>query len=496
KELQGERLQANIGHTTLGGNFIIGLDPFLDSGSFTLKADSPDIFHLLPQLKEVSIPRVAKMKYRGSGNWADNFWSFDHSRLELGEGYIEINGSLDGPPNFAETDLDIELLASSVRNFSIIVGRELPDHPLRLKARLVGTRDVMTMEDFELTFGESDLHGHFTLRGGDIPFLDIDVNSHLFDVSEYLPEPEDERQQVEPATDGKVIPDTQLPLQFLRSFDANVNVEMDTVRGRSVEVRELNLEASVSAGALNIRNLSFTSLRGGSLTLSADLIPDGLGGADFRLVADGKDLIVGLRVKTEADLQQLPLLELRAELAASGETIRDLAGSMDGYVRVVGGPGRVPAGSLTFFTQDFITELANTINPFTKSDPYTNVQCTVLLLQLDDGVVKGSPAFVRQTDKLRIVANTTIDLKSEKLEADFKITPQKGLGLSISGLINPYIKLTGTLGKPALVIKPESILIEGGVAVATAGLSVLAKSFKDRFLSGKDPCGKALAEAG
>ena len=75
------------------------------------------------------------------------------------------------------------------------------------------------------------------------------------------------------------------------------------------------------------------------------------------------------------------------------------------------------------------------------------------------------------------------------------MTPQKGLGLSISGLVNPYIKLTGTLGNPALVVDPESILVEGSVAVATAGISILAKSFKDRFLSGKDPCGKALAEA-
>lgn len=495
-ELQVERLQANIGHTTLGGNFIIGLDPFLDSGSFTLKADSPDIYHLLPQLKEVSIPRVAKMKYRGSGNWADNFWSFDHSRLELGEGYIEISGSLDGPPDFGETDLDVELLASSVRNFSILAGRELPDHPLRLKARLVGTRDVMTMEDFELTFGDSDLHGHFTMRGGDIPFLDIDVNSQLFDVSEYLPEPEDERQQVEPATDGKVIPDTQLPLQFLRSFDANVNVEMDIVRGRSVEVRELGLEASVSAGALNIRNLSFTSRRGGSLTLSADLIPDGLGGADFALAAEGKDLIFGARARTEAEVKQLPLAEVQVELAASGETVRDLAGSLDGHVRVIGGAGRVPNTAFTFFARDFVTELANTINPFTKSDPYTNVTCTVVLLQLNDGVIEGNPAFVRQTEKLRIMANAKVDLKTEKVEADFKMTPQKGLGLSISGLVNPYIKLTGTLGNPALVINPESVLIEGGVAVATAGISILAKSFKDRFLSGKDPCGKALAEAG
>jgi hypothetical protein len=31
------------------------------------------------------------------------------------------------------------------------------------------------------------------------------------------------------------------------------------------------------------------------------------------------------------------------------------------------------------------------------------------------------------------------------------------------------------------------------VAVATGGISILAKSFKDRFLSEKDPCGKAVA---
>ena len=72
--------------------------------------------------------------------------------------------------------------------------------------------------------------------------------------------------------------------------------------------------------------------------------------------------------------------------------------------------------------------------------------------------------------------------------------PQKGLGLSISNLINPYIQVNGTLGKPTLELDPESILIEGGVAVATAGLSILAKGFKDRFLSEKDPCGKAVAE--
>ena len=493
-ELEVRRFRANVGHTMASGNFVFSLDPFLGSGRFSVKADSPDVYQLVPKLQEVAVPQVAKFKYRGSGNWADNFWRFDHSKLQLGEGYIEISGSLDGPPSFERTELDVEWLASSVRNLSVIAGRELPDHPLRLKARLVGTRDVMTMEDFDLTFGESDLHGHFTIRAGDVPAIKIDAKSQLFDISGYLPEPEKEPQAETPVTDHKVIPDTPLPLEMLRSIDADIDIKIDEMRTRSLQVLELELQALVSAGALEIQNLSYASLRGGYLKVSADLIPNESGGADLTLAADGKDLVMGFRAKTEQELQQLPLLDLRAELAASGETIRDLASSLDGYIRVVGGAGRVPTGSHALFTQDFATEVISAINPFTRSDPYTNVDCTVVLLHFDRGVVEGSPAVVRQTDKLRIFANTRIDLKDEILDADFKIVPQKGLGLSISNLVNPYIKLTGTMGKPSLVVDPESVLIEGGVAVATAGLSILAKSFRDRFLSEKDPCGKALAE--
>ena len=118
-----------------------------------------------------------------------------------------------------------------------------------------------------------------------------------------------------------------------------------------------------------------------------------------------------------------------------------------------------------------------------------------VLLLFSDGVVSGSPAFVQQTDKLRIFANLEIDLKTEKLEAHFRTIPQKGLGISVSNLVNPYVKLTGTLAKPALAIDTQNVVVEGGVAVATAGLSILAKSFKNRYLSEKDPCGKAVAEA-
>jgi len=193
-------------------------------------------------------------------------------------------------------------------------------------------------------------------------------------------------------------------------------------------------------------------------------------------------------------LQQLPLFDLNAELTAEGATVRDVAGSLNGYFRLVGSDGRVPSGAFALFSQDFVTAVFDAVNPFAKTDPYTNVDCAAVLVRFENGVVRGKPVLVQQTEKLRLFANTEIDLKTEKLNADFKMVPQKGLGISVSGLVNPYINVTGTLANPSLVLDPESVLIEGGVAVATAGLSIVAKGIKGRFFSGKDPCGKAVTE--
>ena len=494
-EMEVERFRANVGHTTVAADLVIGVDPFFGSGSFNLKVDSPDIYQLLPKLKDISVPQVAKMKYRGSGDWADNYWNFNNSRLEMGEGFLEISGSLDGPPTFEKTDLQVEWVASSANKLSVLVGRELPDEPLHLTARLVGTQDVITMQDFEFTFGESDLHGQFTMRAGEIPAIKFNANSRLLDISGYMPLPEEETESATPATDGRVIPDTPLPLELLRLSDADVEIKIDELRTRSLRMFGLELDASISDGALNIRNVSYTGKRGGSFAMSAKLVPTDSDGADFALSVDAKDIALAIRAGSENDLQQLPLMQMRAELTASGKTVRDLAGTLDGYVRAAGGDGRIPAGALSFLAKDFASELINTVNPFSKSDPYTNIECSAALLHFENGVLQSDPVFVQQTDKLRIFANANIDFKTEKLDANFKIVPRKGLGISLSGLVNPYIKVTGTLGKPALVIDPEGALIEGSLAVATAGLSILAKGFKNRFLSDKDPCGTALADA-
>ena len=100
-----------------------------------------------------------------------------------------------------------------------------------------------------------------------------------------------------------------------------------------------------------------------------------------------------------------------------------------------------------------------------------------------------------QTKRLNIFAAATIDLKTEKVDVKVNTVPQKGLGLSLSDLVNPYTAIGGTLAKPTLTLDPQGAMIEGGAAVATGGLSILAKRFAERYLTASDACGKAASDA-
>ena len=74
-------------------------------------------------------------------------------------------------------------------------------------------------------------------------------------------------------------------------------------------------------------------------------------------------------------------------------------------------------------------------------------------------------------------------------------TARTGLGFGFVELINPYIKVNGTLANPGLTLDPTGALVNGGAAFATAGLSVVATTLWDRFMRADDPCAAAVTES-
>ena len=110
-----------------------------------------------------------------------------------------------------------------------------------------------------------------------------------------------------------------------------------------------------------------------------------------------------------------------------------------------------------------------------------------------DGVAT-SNAIVFQTDELAIASLGSIDFGSEVLDLSFRTQARKGIGISVTGVVNPYLKVGGTLAKPALQIDKKRGLLSGSVALLTGGLSILAQGMWDRYLSADNMCEAVLAD--
>jgi hypothetical protein len=182
-------------------------------------------------------------------------------------------------------------------------------------------------------------------------------------------------------------------------------------------------------------------------------------------------------------------------LTGEGSTLRDLAATLNGYIWLRGGKRKIAASDLSIFTGDFLSEVLTAINPFIKKDPYQILECNRVFFEATDGILQTAPSILIRTDKISIQSVGAVSLKTEKIDFSVETSPRKGIGLSASDLINPFIKIGGTLAEPALVPNATGTLIEGGAAVATMGISIVAKSMYKRWLSPREPCNSLTEEA-
>jgi hypothetical protein len=477
----------------------VAMVPFMGQGRFTISANSPDLALLTPKIEGLLLTEKVPLQLKSSGEWDQKRWTLNELDLALARGTLVGSGTVGGPPNFDDTDLTLDLSIASLRTLSALAGRELPDDEAQLAFHIVGSRGEIRMDRFDGSFGDSDVSGSFKLRNADVPEIEVRLSSSRLTLAPYLAEgaAEEEVPEEEPPpaeSDRRVIPDTPIPMEELKKLVASVDVDIKELDLGAKVFSDILLTGSLADGALNVEKIAARNNVGGSVRGALRLRPaDDV--AELWLDLVGSNLILGMSAETEEELAALPRYELDTVLVSSGATVRDLAASLNGYVRLVGGEGRLEASALRFFTGDFMSEVVSTVNPFAETDPYTNFKCAVVLAQIEDGIATGKPILVAQTDRMKFLADADIDLGTEQFSAGIRTVPQKGLGLSVGDLLNPFVRLGGTFANPALTIDPEGALIEGGAAVATGGISILAKRFKERFIDDKDACGTALSAA-
>jgi len=118
----------------------------------------------------------------------------------------------------------------------------------------------------------------------------------------------------------------------------------------------------------------------------------------------------------------------------------------------------------------------------------TQLDCAVLHLDVAAGVGVSKKGLALRTDRVNILGAGRLKLASGEIDLTFKTAQRKGVGLSIRGLTDKFVRVTGTVAQPEVELSPSAAALTTGAAYLTSGLSLLAEAVFTRLTGFSNPC--------
>jgi uncharacterized protein involved in outer membrane biogenesis len=413
-------------------------------------------------------------------------------QLATGAGRIALAGDLDWSPDFSATDLRLDVDLPDLGVAGRLLGLELPAQPLKLAANFAGTSTAFRMRKLTGTLGPSDFSGQLSLKLAQKPELDVEIRSQLLDITSLSGGEAASPGAARPAG-GRLIPDTPLPLRWLDRLDGRFNVTAARTRIANFALQDLRLTALLRNGRLLVDPLELHGPFGGRFAIRGEVIP-GTPGITANLAVTARQMIFSPWTEAPEQAVKHPKGDIDVQLTGGGRTWRELAGSLEGRLRLVAGPGETPAAGLDRLLGNLWRSLVRSIRG--RDAPTTmKLRCLALVTDVTKGIAVTAPVLAFQTEQVNVISHGTLNLRDETVEIYLRTTPRSRIGISAGEIINPYVKIAGPLSAPGVAVDAKGTLFSGGAAFATAGLSIVAKSLWDRMFRAKDPCAAALEEA-
>jgi hypothetical protein len=457
--------------------------------NLNLQASGPDVRVLLKTVENFEAD-AAPFLIDVTGKLRDTAWSLDNMDVNIGLASVLGKGTLDLRGETSATQFDLTVNVPNIGGLGTLDGYRMREQSFTLNANVTGHDNEVRIDNLRATLGQSDVRGVVRYRVGEVPMLDVLIESDAIEFSPLL-EAGDNDVSTPEFDDGRVIPDVNIPFESMTRMNANVRVDIGELHRDTLYLRDIILRAELRDGSLELSEAGFQAASG-ALAARGRLEPNaGLGKAGFELVA--REFATGISEQNR-DLSMTGDIDLK--LDSTGTDLRTLAGNASGVVFVDIRGGRAASNRfMQALFGDIFGEIIGAINPFSESEEYTDFECVILPIEINAGMLGSTPHALVATSKLRIVAKSEIDLKDELLVANIRTTPKKGISFSAGEVFNPYVKVVGTLAKPRLAVDEQGVLIAGSAAVATGGLSVLARAAWTRLSRAKDPCGELVAES-
>jgi len=463
---------------------------------FDLSGSSDRSSNLLPYIPNYQ-PADVSVEFTARGSLQPNFIDIDNLDMRLGSSNIELGGRLTLKPEVAAENIAIKASGRKLTDLGKFDGWQFEPVPFSASATVSGTGNHIVMDNMDIIAGPSDLRGNIELYLGEVATINAVLHSNRIDAR--TPESKLDRQAPAEAAptaerpDNRVIPDFNLPLELLEELNGKLVLNMDQFISKRFNLTNIQLIGSLQDELLEIPVFKADTSKG-SIDGKITITPDPRG-RHLETRISGTGVVIPLKELDDYLREAHPGSKVDLHLMAVGDNTRELAATLNGFVWFQGGERKILNSRLNLLFGDFLTEVFVAMNPFAQQEEYELLKCDRLMFELTNGVLETAPAALLLTDKVSILAAGSVDLRTEKIDFSLETTPRKGIGLNTGDIVNAFSKIEGTMAKPRLRLDPTGTLVEGGAAVATMGLSIVAKSLYKRWLGPRKPCEKITKEA-
>ncbi|MEE4377797.1 MAG: AsmA family protein [Candidatus Competibacteraceae bacterium] len=339
----------------------------------------------------------------------------------------------------------------------------------------------LAISDLKATVGNSDLQGDLSIDLGSNKRFEATLTARYLDLAPYLDGLKNESSDVDNMLSAR------LPLDSLHTLEGTLRLQAGHVRFEDLGFDDGQLEVALDGGHLRL------SLNAGQerLTTSVELKPTE---TQWKLnFAHTGKLDLGWLIDHPDAPSRLPAT-FDVQLSSVGNSLQQMLGSVDGYFELTLGAGQLDRKVASLPLLDIVFTLLGTVNPANLGNSFTDLQCAAFQFDIDDGIAISSQGVAVQTESVNAIGSGALNLNNSEIEFRFETNKRKGIGIDLLGIADRFIVITGTLWEPAVAIDPKQVLLHGGAAWATGGLSLLFDKAISRLSTSSNPCDDVIRQ--
>ena len=155
----------------------------------------------------------------------------------------------------------ISARGDSLKDLGKVEGLIFLEHAFRIDVSIESDDEHVHIPNLQAQFGESELQGRFSYEFGDIPNIEIALDSPLLDLAPMIEEREKQSEQAEsdaeaepaPAvSSGLVIPDLPVPVELLNQMNLVAEIDVIELRTPRRVLKNIEIDASLRDGDLRV----------------------------------------------------------------------------------------------------------------------------------------------------------------------------------------------------------------------------------------------------